>query len=343
MTVSGADPGSLRVTDYELLAEYAEGLLDDTPDGDRIARLVADDAAWRTAYERILPATDQVAGQLAELAVEPMPTEVAERLDAVLVGATADAAPSDGDVDLTGSLPVAGGGTGAGSDVPAEEVDAAAAGSGSNVRPLSDARSQRSEQRSRRSRRRLTAIVGAAAAVVFVLCGGVVVTGGFLIGASQEQNSAGAPAPRRAPGESKGGESGGADSGGPGISGVSGRPVVAVSGTVWQPSHLAGLGDAATRAGTERSGAAPAPDPNRVPAELRRLTGTAAVADCAEAVRKQFTARFGRPEYFDLAKFRDSAAVLAVLGTGANQTVLVVHPNCGLNGRADLLYGPIKV
>ncbi|WP_433792800.1 hypothetical protein [Actinoplanes sp. CA-252034] len=67
--------------DIDLLADYVGGALDGTPDQERVAGLVATDDAWRAAHEALEPAMIAVGGVLRELEPEPMPDDLAARLD----------------------------------------------------------------------------------------------------------------------------------------------------------------------------------------------------------------------------------------------------------------------
>jgi hypothetical protein len=85
--------------DVDLLADYVGGALDGTPDEPVVAALIADDPAWRDAYDALARSMATVGAQLNEWGTrpEPMPAEVAARLDAVFAGrsAVADPAPID--------------------------------------------------------------------------------------------------------------------------------------------------------------------------------------------------------------------------------------------------------
>lgn len=71
--------------DIDLLADYAGGALTGD-DETRVARLVADDPAWREAYALLAPSLDAVGADLRALGSgpEPMPDDVIARLDAAL-------------------------------------------------------------------------------------------------------------------------------------------------------------------------------------------------------------------------------------------------------------------
>ena len=53
-----------REVDHDLLADYVGGALDGTPERDRVARLVAEDAAWADAHATLAPAMARVHDEL---------------------------------------------------------------------------------------------------------------------------------------------------------------------------------------------------------------------------------------------------------------------------------------
>ncbi|GAA1590081.1 hypothetical protein [Actinoplanes couchii] len=70
--------------DFDLLADFVGGALDGTPDGQRVATLVAEDPSWRAAFEALGPAMAAVGGALEAFEPEPMPADLADRLDTLL-------------------------------------------------------------------------------------------------------------------------------------------------------------------------------------------------------------------------------------------------------------------
>ena len=78
--------------DHDLLAGYVGGALDGSPDGADVAELVATDPEWADAHDRLVVALEAVGADLAAYAAvdEPMPDDVAARLEAAL----ADAPPA---------------------------------------------------------------------------------------------------------------------------------------------------------------------------------------------------------------------------------------------------------
>lgn len=76
-----------RGVDVNLLADYIGGVLDGSPDESVVATLIADDPAWRDAYETLSGGMAAVTAELGRFEAEPMPDDVAARLDAALAAA----------------------------------------------------------------------------------------------------------------------------------------------------------------------------------------------------------------------------------------------------------------
>ncbi|MDG4822157.1 hypothetical protein O7635_09855 [Asanoa sp. WMMD1127] len=81
--------------DFDLLADYVGGALDGTPEGERVATLVAADPDWGREHAVLVAALEATAGELAvyaEQTAEPMPDEVFARLLSALQAAHEPAA-----------------------------------------------------------------------------------------------------------------------------------------------------------------------------------------------------------------------------------------------------------
>lgn len=72
--------------DLDLLADYVGGALDGTPEQATVERLVAEDPAWARAHSELTSSMATVQADLAGwgAAAEPMPSEIADRVAAVL-------------------------------------------------------------------------------------------------------------------------------------------------------------------------------------------------------------------------------------------------------------------
>ncbi|WP_433827837.1 hypothetical protein ACQP2E_38470 [Actinoplanes sp. CA-015351] len=80
--------------DLDLLADFIGGALIGTPDDERVSALVADDPVWREAYQRLAPGMATVSTMLRDLPPEPMPTDLAGRLDALFTPVSTVTVPS---------------------------------------------------------------------------------------------------------------------------------------------------------------------------------------------------------------------------------------------------------
>jgi hypothetical protein len=89
--VTGAQFGGV---DIDLLADYLGGALAGTPEESVVAARIADDPAWREAYASLGEGVALVSAELGRLGPEPMPADLADRLDALLTGDTAPVAPA---------------------------------------------------------------------------------------------------------------------------------------------------------------------------------------------------------------------------------------------------------
>ena len=74
--------------DHGLLAEFAEGLLDGTPEAEAVATRLAADPVWAAAYADLTVALTAVRADLSALGpAGPVPADVAVRIDAALAAA----------------------------------------------------------------------------------------------------------------------------------------------------------------------------------------------------------------------------------------------------------------
>jgi hypothetical protein len=99
--------------DIDLLADFIGGALAGTPEESVVAALVADDPAWRSAYESIGGGMALVGAELGRLAPEPMPVDLADRLDALFRSPAETFRPGTNSVDpevAAPLVPVHGGG-----------------------------------------------------------------------------------------------------------------------------------------------------------------------------------------------------------------------------------------
>jgi hypothetical protein len=83
--------------DIDLLADYAAGVLDGTPEAAAVAERIAADPEWAELHAALVRADEAVRADLAELPVPEIPADVAARLDEALAaeatGTTAAVVP----------------------------------------------------------------------------------------------------------------------------------------------------------------------------------------------------------------------------------------------------------
>lgn len=82
-------------SELDRLADYAEGLLDGTPDGEAVAARIATDQEWADAYRQLSAVVPGISADLAALPEVPMPTSVAASIE----NALASAPPADDRAD----------------------------------------------------------------------------------------------------------------------------------------------------------------------------------------------------------------------------------------------------
>ena len=74
-------------SELEQLADYAEGLLDGTPDAETVAARIATDQEWADAYRQLTAVLPNLSAELAALPEIPLPPDVAAKLDRALAAA----------------------------------------------------------------------------------------------------------------------------------------------------------------------------------------------------------------------------------------------------------------
>jgi hypothetical protein len=300
--VTGTD---FEDVDLDRLADYVSGALDGTPDATAVANLVATDPRWTRAHAALVTADALVRADLAALASgpEPMPDDVAARLDAVLAA----------EPPLTGAAPTDGG------------------------PPLSVLPGGRAGAAPKPHRRRWGTVVGVAAAVVVALGIGTVSLAPHLRESSRStagneglrDTGKGAP-PAAAPSYALRAPNT------PGLS-ASGSNYTAESlAGLGGPTAAAEGGD---KANTNRPNAMEAPAsqpamlPAAVPEQLRPLLQPEARDRCLKAILKEYG---GTATLMDYARYQGSPALVVVLdgahGVAGRRWVVVVGPKCGTGG-----------
>ena len=287
--------------DLDRLADYVGGALDDTPDAEAVAHLVATDDRWARAHAALVAADAAVRSDLAALAAspEPMPDEVLTRLTAAF-----EAEPAG-----RPQLAVLPGG--------------------------------RTATAPRRARRRWGPVIGVAAAVVVVGIGMVSVlprladTGGKSTAGSSAQDNRSAPSPALAPDESQKPllaagppvRSSGADYDAQSLSGL-GAQVPAPGSKNTQPDGSGPAIKEAPEAGLN------------VPPALQRLAQPEARTACLAAIVGEYGGSVGLVDYARYKGEPAMVVVLdGALKSPDRKWVVVVGPNCGTGGAiADQKY-----
>jgi hypothetical protein len=314
---SGGGFAGLSEAELDLLADYAAGVLDG-PAAAAVAHRLDADARWAQAHAALVEADAAVRNDLREAATPPvsMPTDVVARLESTL------AALPNVPLASVAALP----------NVPLASVAKSARPRGvtATVTALGAARAKR--------RRIFTGIVAAAAAAV-AIAGGIGISTAVTSrtdrsarpeSAADRDSSAAGPAAAPSPRPRD-------------------APALLTSGADYRPETL--IQAAARSAGStdEALGAAPpaAQPPDRsapevpqavrdnTPQSLARLTGSAELAACLDAIR---SAHPGAVRLVDFARFNGAPAAIVVVqaGTtaqaGTTVTVVAVGSDCGLGG-----------
>ncbi|MEU4621180.1 hypothetical protein AB0G04_14535 [Actinoplanes sp. NPDC023801] len=308
--------------DIDLLADYVGGALDGTPDEERVAGLVATDAAWRAAYEALEPGMIAVGAVLREFDPEPMPDDLAARLDALFRPGPAEkelallrTTPAEKKPALLRTTPAEEPAllrTGPAEEESAEPVPA-------KVVDLDSAR----------RRRRWAAPIAVAAAVAAFA--GVGVTS-FLESDAMDkaQTAAGAGSAANSDAEVMTGTTA--------VDGVTTR-----SGTDYTSGTLANAAGKQTR--TSSSMDSPAPAAGEEPMSvfsLDRLDSPAALAECVAAISRQNGGLLS-VELVDYARFEGSPAVIVRFSAANGTWVWAVGPECGVPGAGAAVLEQVPV
>ncbi|HEX6498496.1 MAG TPA: hypothetical protein VF054_05630 [Micromonosporaceae bacterium] len=277
--------------DLDLLADHAAGLLHDAAAAD-VERLIREQPEWARMSAAVRAANPTVEARLRDLGeeTEPMPADVAARLDAALLALGTDHAAFNG----------------ANSDRDEPVV------------PITDAPSRRAARlpgggRARSRRRSIAGWASAAAAAAALIVGGLALggelTGGTVAPSAQSgrhaQSSAtaatgdlGSKAPLYDP------------------------AAVYTTGRDYSRQDVV---DAAALAGGRHLGARAVP---QVPDELRRLRDPAALDGCLRAVVRMHGGAVGAVDYARFEGAPALVVVLRNAG-GAGTRIVVAGPDCG--------------
>ena len=289
-------------SELDQLADYAEGLLDGTPDGEAVAARIATDQEWADAYRQLSTVLPDLSADLAALPTVPMPTHVAAALDRALAAERPVRAESD--------------------EVPAASSVAS--------EPPADLDRLRTEKTARDRAARRWRVAGgwvAAAALVGVLCTGL----GQLVTSSSGDDAGDTAA-----------SSANEDAGPEVLSAPAAPPNVRVSGFSYStaglgPQARAQLG-AAESVASRSADSAPSPTArataaaDAVPPALQRLASPTELRNCLVALSIA-----GEPLAVDFATLDGTPAIVVVAADAdpARLDVVAAGPECGVGGRSD--------
>jgi hypothetical protein len=305
--------------DFDLLADYVGGALADTPDEAAVAALVTGDPAWRTAYDELVTAMAAVGVELNALGAtpEPMPAELAARLDAAFASAVADPAPID--PELAGSAKP--------HVVPSRHLSVVPDDRDQGVRE-----GKRATVGDRRRRLRWAVPIAAAAGVIAFLGVGI----NYLNGQSRSQSdeaatssAAGAGPVAQAPLSS---------------SDDAGRKVLA-SGTDYRHATLGRAPEATAMAAPGRKTfSAPAPvGGERAAGDLQRLSAAGSLQACLDAIAAQNGAGPITAHTVDLARYAGAPAVIVRFSAANGEWAWASGPDCGTPGLGAAKLDAVKV
>jgi hypothetical protein len=335
--VTGAE---FSEVDFDLLADYVGGALAGTPDDAAVAALIAGDPAWRTAHDDLVGAMASVVAELNALGAvpEPMPPELARRLDATFTSVVSDPAPIDPEL--------------AAPTVPFVVTSGPDTASGRHLAAVPDQgvdRAERPSAAARRRRLRRAAPIAAAAGVIAFLAVGI----NYLNGHSQSQSDKSASTAAGAGSSELRDESGvpNDESGAPKVAapapyaaeGAQAAPAqILASGQDYQRATLGSAGVSSqhdTRA-TVKAPLAGTADPG----PLARLAPAGALAACLRAVAQQNAAgKIISVWAVDYARFEGSPALIVRFTAANGQWVWATGPDCGLAGAGAAQLDAVKV
>ncbi|MEU4692040.1 hypothetical protein [Actinoplanes sp. NPDC023714] len=295
--------------DLDLLADYIGGALIGTPDDERVAALVAGDPVWREAYQRLAPGMATVGAMLRDLPAEPVPDDLANRLDALFSSSSVTTLPAQ--------------------VTAADAVGEQAPPVPSKVLDLEEARQEARHGRAagRRPRRavRWAAPISVAAGVLaFAGFGLSRLSGGDATDAGSGESVAGQAAPAMAPAIGE----------------------VLQSGFDYDATTLArpiaGLGGASAPSASSSSSDAPmiATDDSRATkvTPLSRLLEPGALADCLEAIARENGGGPMTVDTVDYATYTGVPALIVRFSAANGGWAWAVGAACGTPGSdADTL------
>ena len=291
--------------DIDLLADYIGGALD-APGEAEVARLIAEDPRWRETYELLAPGMASVGAELGALAPEPMPADVAARLEAsfsspVGTPATIDpdlAAPTEPHSTPSSSRHL--------SSVPGTGVD----------RPA----------RKRKRLRWAAPIAVAAGVLAFAGFGADYLAGQTGSSDDSAASSAAGSAENAVPMIAT--ESAGAG----GVRQAPGEDQITYSGTDYGSGQLAGRANGSDDARSQKAApsAVPMVAPDTGLGELERLRVREALLACLEAISRQNGQGPIAVQNVDYARYEGAPALIVKFVANGANFAWAVGPECGV-------------
>ncbi|MEV6303758.1 hypothetical protein AB0M02_30430 [Actinoplanes sp. NPDC051861] len=289
--------------DLDLLADYVGGALDGTPDEDRVTSLIAEDPAWQAAYEQLVPAMSSVGAMLLDLPPEPMPGDLAARLDSLFT-VPAEETPAPGE---------------SASSVPVQVLD------------LDERRRDRAARAGARRRMRWAGPVSVAAGVLAFagfglsqISGGAEDSGGGSSQAAEGAADNAAPAPMLAEDAPTVGQ-------------------VLHSGTDYSAGTLDSISaQRAAQAQTAGSSDAP-DEITAAKEGLSRLLAPDLLASCLEAIARENAGGPIEAQLVDYASFEGQPALIVRFSAANGIWAWAVGPDCGTPGAGAAGLGQVPV
>jgi hypothetical protein len=321
--------------DLDRLADYVGGALIGTPDEAAVAALIAGDPAWQVAHDELADAMVSVGVELNALGAvsEPMPPEIARRLDAAFASAVADPAPIDPEL--------------AAPAVPFVVASGAGAASGRHLSAVPDDAVDLGERKRTTRAARLRRLRWAAPIAVAV---GVIAFVGVGINYMTSQSSSDS-ATSSAAGSSAEKDSSGTPMMAPDLAGPMAGERTLVSGRDYQLSTLASALRAASKAntatGTESGSTSGSTEANvpqaAVRAPLDRLTPAGALRACLDAIALENAGGAITEPVVDYARFEGTPALIVRFTASNGEWVWATGSDCGLLGSGAAKLASVKV
>jgi hypothetical protein len=310
--------------DFDLLADYVGGALDGTPDEATVAALVADDAVWQVAHGELVEAMAAVGVELTALGAtpEPMPADLAVRLEVAFTSAVADPTPIDPELAAPAVPHVVPSSAGAAperhlSAVP--EDDDVDRGTGERKRVTAADR--------RRRWRWVSPIAAAAGVIAFVGVGIGYLTDRNTSSENSADRSASAPMLASVP-----------------AGGLAAEGKILASGTDYQLGTLTQPAAQASSTADAKVEAAPRPTP---PDSIRSLSGQlpvdGALQACLDAIARENGGGSIEVQSVDYARFAGEPALVVRFSAAGTQWAWASGPDCGTPGAGAAKLAAVKV